>query len=45
MNIESILKELEEVVDKLKLKLMFLKTENKELKKKIYELKEHIKKI
>ena len=38
MNIEIILNELQEVIDKLKVKLLFLKTENKELKKKINEL-------
>jgi len=45
MTLESILRDLEEIIEKLKMKLLFLKTENKELKIKINELKEHIKKI
>jgi len=45
MNIKNILDELDDIVNKLKLKIMYLKTENKELKKKIIELKEYISKV
>jgi len=45
MNIKNILDELDDIVNKLKLKIMYLQTENKELKKKIIELKEYISKV
>ena len=45
MNVTTILKELEQVIDKLKIKVMFLLSEKKELELKIYELKESIKKM
>ena len=45
MNIKNILDELDDIVSKLKLKIMYLQTENKELKKKIIELKEYISKV
>jgi len=45
MNVKIILDELDDIVNKLKLKIMFLKTENMELKKKIIELKEYIHKV
>jgi len=45
MNIKNILDELDDIVNKIKLKIMYLQTENKELKKKIIELKEYISKV
>lgn len=45
MNISNIIKDLEEVIDKLKIKVMFLISEKKELELKIFELKEAIKKM
>jgi len=45
MSILKILKELDNIVEKLKIKIMYLETENKELELKIEELKEYINKI
>jgi chaperonin cofactor prefoldin len=45
MNVYTIIKELEQVIEKLKIKVMFLLSEKKELELKIYELKESIKKM
>jgi len=45
MNVKIILDELDDVINKLKLKLMFLQTENKDLKKKIIELKKYIENV
>ncbi len=45
MSILKILKELDNIVEKLKIKIMYLETENKELELKIDELKEYINKI
>jgi len=45
MSILKILKELDNIVEKLKAKIIFLETENKELELKIDELKEYINKI
>lgn len=45
MNIKNILDELDEIVNKLKLKIMFLQTENKDLKKRIIELKKYIENV
>jgi len=45
MNILKILKELDNIVEKLKIKIMYLETENKQLELKIDELKEYINKI
>ena len=45
MNVLTIIKELDEVIDKLKIKIMFLVSEKKELELRIYELKEAIKKM
>ena len=45
MNIKSILDELDDIVNKLKIKIMFLQTENKELKKKIIQLKKYIENV
>jgi len=45
MSILKILKELDNIVEKLKAKIIFLETENKELELKIEELKEYINKI
>ena len=42
MNIKNILDELDDIVNKLKLKIIFLQTENKDLKKRIIELKKYI---
>mgnify|MGYP003133047278 CR=1 FL=1 len=43
MRSEEILQELDEVVIKLKMKLMYYETENKELRKRINELKKYVK--
>lgn len=45
MNIKSILVELDEVIEKLKFKIMFYQTENRELRIKINELKDYVKNI
>jgi len=45
MSILKILKELDLIVEKLKIKILYLETENKELELKIDELKEYINKI
>jgi len=45
MSILKILKELDNIVEKLKAKILYLETENKELELKIDELKEYINKI
>jgi len=45
MSILKILKELDLIVEKLKIKILYLETENKELELKIEELKEYINKI
>jgi len=45
MNILYILKYLFNIVKKLKIKIMYLETENKQLELKIDELKEYINKI
>ena len=45
MNIDNIIQELEEVIEKLKIKLLFLKTENKDLKKTIIKFKKYVKDI
>jgi len=45
MSILKILKELDNIVEKLKAKILYLETENKELELKIEELKEYINKI
>jgi len=45
MSILKILKELDLIVEKLKAKILYLETENKELELKIDELKEYINKI
>ena len=45
MTILRILKDLDLIVDKLKAKIMYLETENKELELKIDELKAYINKI
>ena len=45
MSILKILKELDLIVEKLKIKIMYLETENKQLELKIDELKEYINKI
>ena len=45
MSILRILKELDLIVDKLKNKILYLETENKNLELKIDELKEYINKI
>jgi len=39
MNTEQIIEELNEVIIKLKCRLIYLQTENKELKKKVVDLK------
>jgi len=45
MNINSIMLELDEVIEKLKLKIIFYETENKRLRKKIIELKQYVSNI
>jgi len=45
MSILKILKELDNIVEKLKAKILYLETENKQLELKIEELKEYINKI
>ena len=39
----EILKDLDDIVNKLKQRIIFYQTENKELKKRIKELKEYVK--
>lgn len=43
MRSEEILQELDDVVLKLKMKLMYYESENKELRKRINELKKYVK--
>ena len=45
MNIKSIITELDEIIDKLKVRIIYLQSENKDLKKKVNELKEYIKNL
>ena len=45
MDIKFIFAELQEVIDKLKLKIVYYETENRNLKVKIRELKDYIRKI
>lgn len=45
MNIKNILAELDDIIEKLKMKIMYLQTENKKLKIKITELKQYIDKL
>ena len=45
MLLKSILEELDEVINKLKLKIMYLQTENKDLRKKIIELKKYVEEV
>jgi|TARA_R110000824_G_scaffold93030_1_gene225262 chaperonin cofactor prefoldin len=42
MNVKTILTELDDVIEKLKMKITFLQTENKNLKKTIIELKSYV---
>ena len=42
MNIKIIIKELEEIIEKLKIKIIGYETDNRELRKKIKEMKEYI---
>ena len=43
MKSDEILKDLEELVQRLRLRLMYLQTENEKLKKRIVELKKFVK--
>ncbi len=43
MNLDTILLELQEAMNKLKIKIIYLQTENKELKKTIIKLKKYVK--
>ena len=45
MNVKIILDELDDVINKLKLKIMYLQTENKDLRKKIIELKKYVEEV
>jgi len=45
MNIKNILTELDDLIEKLKMKIMYYQTENKELKIQIIKLKEYINKM
>ena len=45
MDIKNILSELDDVIEKLKMKIIFYQTENKELKLKINQLKQYIGKL
>ena len=45
MNVKIILDELDDIVNKLKLKIMYLQTENKDLRKKIIELKKYVEEV
>ena len=45
MNIKSIITELDDIIDKLKVRIIYLQSENKDLKKKVNELKEYIKNL
>jgi len=45
MNIKSIISELDDIIDKLKVRIIYLQSENKDLKKKVNELKEYIKNL
>ena len=43
MNVEELIEELETVVANIKMKIMYYQTENKELRRKIVELKKYVK--
>ena len=43
MNVEKILEEFDEVVEKLKIKIIYYQTENSNLRKRIDELKKYVK--
>lgn len=43
MNVEKILEEFDEVVEKLKMKIIYYQTENSNLRKRIDELKKYVK--
>lgn len=45
MDIKLIIQELDDIIEKLKMKIMYYQTENKELKIKINELKNYIQKL
>jgi len=45
MNINTLIAELDDVLEKLKLKIIYYQTENKELRKKIAELKKYVAQI
>ena len=45
MNINTLVQELDDVLEKLKLKIIYYQTENKELRKKITELKKYVAQI
>jgi len=45
MNIKNILTELDEVIEKLKLKIIYLQTENTELKQRLIKLKQYVGKV
>lgn len=45
MDIKNIIAELDDVIEKLKMKIIFYQTENKELKLKINQLKQYIGKL
>ena len=45
MTVKNILDDLDDIVNKYKLKIMFLQSENMELKKKIIELKKYIENV
>ena len=43
MKTESLLDELDEVINKLKMRILFYQTENRELRRRIEELKKYVK--
>lgn len=43
MNVEKILEELDDVIEKLKIKIIYYQTENTNLRKRINELKKFVK--
>jgi len=45
MNINNILTELDEVIEKLKLKIIYLQSENTELKQRLIKLKQYVGKV
>jgi|TARA_R110001592_G_scaffold52977_1_gene162518 chaperonin cofactor prefoldin len=45
MNINNILTELDEIIEKLKLKIIYLQTENETLRHKLIKLKQYVGKI